>query len=369
VYVIEDIDCLTDVVLDRHLHPSSSEGKEGESLTLSFLLNLLDGVLETPGRILVITSNYPEKLDKAFVRPGRIDVKIEFTYASREFLLDMVNKFYSCSMTLEEIPAELANVFTPAEIMESMCYHFKSVKGALEHLSKKLAQKKEKEEQMATGTRLADLGFANDDEAPAPVALEAPPPTPAAQPAAPTNVVEHNPPRLELTEEEPTSAEPKEEKKPEAAVAAIPANKFCSMCLSWYPPTEEAEKEHDFAICLRQTPKHIVPPPEFKPAKEPKTFRAYGKCWACSLDHTDQEVVHCKFCSAKRREAESQQFRSMNGFMSAGMPGFGGMGGGEDAWGSAMFGDAEIPEGAGGWKPGDLPNERSDVDLNQAAGR
>lgn len=37
------------------------------------LLNVLDGVVDTPGRIVVMTTNYPEALDAALIRPGRID--------------------------------------------------------------------------------------------------------------------------------------------------------------------------------------------------------------------------------------------------------------------------------------------------------
>ena len=40
------------------------------------LLNVLDGVVDTPGRIVVMTTNHPEKLDAALIRPGRIDKKI-----------------------------------------------------------------------------------------------------------------------------------------------------------------------------------------------------------------------------------------------------------------------------------------------------
>jgi len=138
VYVIEDIDCLSDVVLDRSLpRQNSHDTKEGESITLSFLLNLLDGVLETPGRILIITTNFPDKLDKALVRPGRIDVKIEFTNASRAFIMDMITKFYNVSISLSEIPVGLDGVFTPAEVMESMCMFFKDAHSALAHLERK----------------------------------------------------------------------------------------------------------------------------------------------------------------------------------------------------------------------------------------
>ncbi|KAK4246153.1 BCS1 N terminal-domain-containing protein [Corynascus novoguineensis] len=43
------------------------------SCTLSGLLNVLDGVASQEGRIVLMTSNFAEKLDKALVRPGRVD--------------------------------------------------------------------------------------------------------------------------------------------------------------------------------------------------------------------------------------------------------------------------------------------------------
>ena len=44
------------------------------ALIISFIiLNILDGILETPGRILIMTSNYPEKLDKAFMLTNSIN--------------------------------------------------------------------------------------------------------------------------------------------------------------------------------------------------------------------------------------------------------------------------------------------------------
>lgn len=40
------------------------------------LLNVLDGVVDTPGRIVVMTTNMVDALDGALIRPGRIDKKI-----------------------------------------------------------------------------------------------------------------------------------------------------------------------------------------------------------------------------------------------------------------------------------------------------
>ena len=53
---------------------SDSDNDRGRSsCTLSGLLNVLDGVASQEGRIVLMTSNFAEKLDKALVRPGRVD--------------------------------------------------------------------------------------------------------------------------------------------------------------------------------------------------------------------------------------------------------------------------------------------------------
>ena len=41
-----------------------------DELNLSGVLNVLDGVVDSPGRILIMTTNHPEKLDPALIRPG-----------------------------------------------------------------------------------------------------------------------------------------------------------------------------------------------------------------------------------------------------------------------------------------------------------
>jgi hypothetical protein len=144
LYVIEDIDCLSDVVLDRQAFPRP-EPASGDLLTLSFLLNLLDGVLETPGRILVITTNYPERLDPALIRPGRIDVRIDFGKAVRAMILEMVNHFYDVLLTADDIPAALDGVLTPAEVMECLCAHFRDPEGAIAHLVQKANQPRDRD--------------------------------------------------------------------------------------------------------------------------------------------------------------------------------------------------------------------------------
>jgi hypothetical protein len=133
LFVIEDIDCLTNVVFQRDAGAKHVEN-EGDRVTLSFLLNLLDGVLETPGRILVITSNYPERLDRALVRPGRIDVRIDFREANRRLIEDMLANFYGATAKGTDVSESLVGKLSPAQILETFCNNFKDPKGALRAL-------------------------------------------------------------------------------------------------------------------------------------------------------------------------------------------------------------------------------------------
>ena len=56
--------------------------------------NLIDGIRETPGRILVITSNHYDKLDDALIRPGRIDCTLQMTNASYDTICSMFKHYY-----------------------------------------------------------------------------------------------------------------------------------------------------------------------------------------------------------------------------------------------------------------------------------
>ena len=51
-------------------------------VTLFGLLNALDGVGAAEGRIVIMTTNTPEKLDSALTRPGRVDYKVPFKNAT-----------------------------------------------------------------------------------------------------------------------------------------------------------------------------------------------------------------------------------------------------------------------------------------------
>ncbi|PZD00066.1 SpoVK, ATPasesAAA+ class [Pyrenophora tritici-repentis] len=65
---------------------SSTQAKLPEApkkVTLSGLLNVIDNATAAEGRLLITTSNHPEKLDKALLRKGRVDRHFELGYATK----------------------------------------------------------------------------------------------------------------------------------------------------------------------------------------------------------------------------------------------------------------------------------------------
>ena len=78
---------------------ASEAGRRGPSLnnqgvSMSGLLNAIDGVASQEGRVLVMTTNNPEKLDDALVRPGRVDMKIKFTLANKQQTRELFMRMY-----------------------------------------------------------------------------------------------------------------------------------------------------------------------------------------------------------------------------------------------------------------------------------
>jgi len=72
-------------------------------ISLSALLNILDGVASQEGRVLIMTTNHINKLDEALIRPGRVDMMVKFDLASTEMLSTIFRAIFA---TLEgDIPS------------------------------------------------------------------------------------------------------------------------------------------------------------------------------------------------------------------------------------------------------------------------
>ncbi|KAI4284940.1 MAG: hypothetical protein L6R35_004767 [Caloplaca aegaea] len=84
--------------ISKAIKASQAKGTKGidvQGVSLSGLLNAIDGVASHEGRVLLMTTNFPEKLDEALIRPGRIDMKIAFTKATRSQMIELFVRMYS----------------------------------------------------------------------------------------------------------------------------------------------------------------------------------------------------------------------------------------------------------------------------------
>jgi chaperone BCS1 len=83
--LVEDVDC---VFHER------KKVDDSESVTFSGLLNAIDGVMSSEGRLLFLTTNHKEVLDPALTRPGRIDMDIVINNATRQQATFLFARFF-----------------------------------------------------------------------------------------------------------------------------------------------------------------------------------------------------------------------------------------------------------------------------------
>lgn len=123
IYVLEEIDAVSDIVKQRRPGVAQVQSVPDE-LTLGEILTVLDGTMESPGRIVIMTSNHPETLDAALIRPGRIDVAVNFKNATLKQISEMYTAFYDNPLDIEKIPECLDGQLSPAEVGQVLFRHF-----------------------------------------------------------------------------------------------------------------------------------------------------------------------------------------------------------------------------------------------------
>jgi hypothetical protein len=86
ILVLEDIDC---IFIDRKTNDTLKN-----HITMNGILNCLDGFNNPEGLIVIMTTNFPDKLDDALMRSGRIDLDIEMTYLDKFQSRNMFLSFF-----------------------------------------------------------------------------------------------------------------------------------------------------------------------------------------------------------------------------------------------------------------------------------
>jgi chaperone BCS1 len=107
VLLFEDIDCTKG---GQAREPARSDGERNDAkreketntgVTLSGLLNVLDGFFAPTGVLFMMTTNRIDALDSALLRPGRIDYKLYLGKASETQKVDLYRRFFSDASELE----------------------------------------------------------------------------------------------------------------------------------------------------------------------------------------------------------------------------------------------------------------------------
>jgi len=101
VVLLEDIDCMrtgNKRIDEKEKQNASGKGQTSESgqfgVTLSGLLNVLDGFHAPENVLFVMTTNRIEVLDPALLRPGRIDYKLYLGEAAKSQKVELYRRFF-----------------------------------------------------------------------------------------------------------------------------------------------------------------------------------------------------------------------------------------------------------------------------------
>ncbi|KAK0651827.1 BCS1 N terminal-domain-containing protein [Cercophora newfieldiana] len=150
------------------------DSTEKKGISLSGLLNAIDGVASHEGRVLIMTTNKPESLDDALIRPGRVDMQVAFNNATRQQALELFVRMYEAeskmSTTLsQEISLSTASTIpsTPTEKDSSDLSDGSITEVEVEDLDQnaddtaasKLVSAKDEAERPVTTKELASIAF------------------------------------------------------------------------------------------------------------------------------------------------------------------------------------------------------------------
>ncbi|VAH45297.1 unnamed protein product [Triticum turgidum subsp. durum] len=177
ILVIEDIDCCFDAKSreDRTMPVQADDGsssdddvpedkahhpgpRQQQTITLSGLLNFIDGLWSTSGeeRIIIFTTNYKDRLDPALLRPGRMDMHIYMGHCCWEAFKTLARNYHLVDdhALFPQIQELLAAVeVTPAEVSE-MLLRSEDADVALRVLTEFLQDKRIKARKEATEIKM-----------------------------------------------------------------------------------------------------------------------------------------------------------------------------------------------------------------------
>lgn len=170
VFVIEDLDAMTELLKNREYQKDTkndtvsnfisllTDKKNNDSdknenntdtidnskscnsntqntLTMSDVLNTLDGIFKLDEYVIAFSTNHIDQLDPAFLRDQRITHKIKFTKCSKNVVKDIIEKWYKITLSEEELLLLKDNILTLANIA-TICDKYDNYKDTLQCIVK-----------------------------------------------------------------------------------------------------------------------------------------------------------------------------------------------------------------------------------------
>lgn len=121
--------------IDRAFAGRERTSDSSEKLTFSGLINAIDGVAAPSGRILIMTTNHPENLDPALMRPGRVDKRVTFCNATADMARRLFLQFFPTKPGLGDEMFDLiqksTRKYSMAELQELMIRNMDNPVGVL----------------------------------------------------------------------------------------------------------------------------------------------------------------------------------------------------------------------------------------------
>jgi DNA replication protein DnaC len=125
IFVFDEFDCILDVIMNRKedshdstqqidwtsilavsekeerqkildmMRDSVNKNKKPDKIDLGYLLQKLDGIEDNNDRIIIATTNHPENINPALLRPGRFDLKLCLGNCSAQMYENILTSFFN----------------------------------------------------------------------------------------------------------------------------------------------------------------------------------------------------------------------------------------------------------------------------------
>jgi hypothetical protein len=125
IIVAEDIDCVGTLVHKRNYNIDTDynlvkiidKNDNNNKLSLSYLLNLLQGTITPDNLIFIATTNCIDNIDPAFYRHGRFDIRLNMKLCDRYQINKIYNKLLNRDVDLSVLNRIAENKYTTAQVI------------------------------------------------------------------------------------------------------------------------------------------------------------------------------------------------------------------------------------------------------------